>query len=406
MATNNGTNNTIAEVLNDPTPQLGGDLDTNAHDILFDSSKGIRDESGNEQIIFTTTAIATNYITVANAASLANPTITASGSDSNIGLDLLVKGTNQNVNILGNASDSGRVAFYEQTTNGTNYVSHQATNSLSATSNVKWGASMNVTFQNFSADGYVILQSGIVSIAYINSPSYGGTFDQDCVLLYKPGASSGAFSVSLPLTLVNSPYIGTRAAHTNVLTNRYFYNIGTYGTGSSTGLAASNDVAYCFPIWLPSGMYDTIVIGISTADASATADVDVWLFNGNCDNATIATDNPLGTRKVDCGTITNISTTGEKTLSFTSTILAGWMWVVLRTDNIGTALSLGHSTNLSPSSEMFGIAGGTVSDSATLASESPLYGVYYNSITSAGSLTSTAYSGLLTDPVGIAIRCE
>jgi hypothetical protein len=404
MATNNGTNNTIAEVLNDATPQLGGDLDTNAHDISFDTGKGIRDENGNEQLIFTTTAIATNYVSVANAASLANPTVTASGSDSNIGLDFQVKGTGA-YNFLGTTTKAGSARLYEITTNGSNYIEHRAATSLSANYSVTWAANMGVTFQNFSADGYVVLQSSIVNIAYVNTPSYGSSYDQDCVLLYKPGAGSGAFSTALPLTLVQSPYIGTNDAHTNVLTNRYFYNIGTYGTGSSTGLAASNDVAYCFPIWLPAGQYDTIVIGISTADVSATADIDVWILNGNCDNSTISTDNPIAARKVDCGTISNVSTTGEKTLSFTSTYMAGWLWVVLRTDNIGTALSLGHSTNLSASNELFGIAGGSVSDSATLASESPVYGVYYNAITSYVNLSSTAFSGLLTDPVGIAIRC-
>ena len=37
------------DLVDDPTPQLGEDLDTNAHNIKFDDVKGILDDSGNEQ---------------------------------------------------------------------------------------------------------------------------------------------------------------------------------------------------------------------------------------------------------------------------------------------------------------------------------------------------------------------
>jgi len=53
----------------------------------------IDDSNGNEEIIFTATASAVNELTVANAATGNNPTFTASGSDTNIGLDFIPKGT-------------------------------------------------------------------------------------------------------------------------------------------------------------------------------------------------------------------------------------------------------------------------------------------------------------------------
>ena len=53
----------------------------------------IDDSNGNEQIIFTATASAVNEVTVANAATGNDPTFTASGSDNNIGLDFIPKGT-------------------------------------------------------------------------------------------------------------------------------------------------------------------------------------------------------------------------------------------------------------------------------------------------------------------------
>jgi hypothetical protein len=53
----------------------------------------IDDSNGNEQIIFTATASAVNEVTIANAATGNDPTFTASGSDTNIGLNFIPKGT-------------------------------------------------------------------------------------------------------------------------------------------------------------------------------------------------------------------------------------------------------------------------------------------------------------------------
>jgi hypothetical protein len=52
----------------------------------------INDTNGNEEIIFTATASAVNELTIANAATGNNPNITASGSDTNIGINLTPKG--------------------------------------------------------------------------------------------------------------------------------------------------------------------------------------------------------------------------------------------------------------------------------------------------------------------------
>ena len=53
----------------------------------------IDDSNGNEEIIFTATASAVNELTVANAATGNNPNITASGSDTNVGINFTPKGT-------------------------------------------------------------------------------------------------------------------------------------------------------------------------------------------------------------------------------------------------------------------------------------------------------------------------
>ena len=77
----------------DTSPQLGGNLDTNSHNILIDDAHFIGDENGNEQIIFQTTSSAVNQIDITNAATGNAPSISATGDDTNIGLTLTPKGS-------------------------------------------------------------------------------------------------------------------------------------------------------------------------------------------------------------------------------------------------------------------------------------------------------------------------
>ena len=95
----------LANVVEDTTPQLGGDLDTNSFHIDFDDAHGIRDDSGNEQLIFQKTTSAVNHIEITNAATSNDPKISAAGDDANIDIDIEPKGTG-NV-ILGNYTLDG-----------------------------------------------------------------------------------------------------------------------------------------------------------------------------------------------------------------------------------------------------------------------------------------------------------
>ncbi len=94
-----GTNPNIStislasDLVDDTSPQLGGNLDTNSFMIDFDDAHGIRDENGNEQLIFETTGSAVNHIDVTNAATGSGAQIGAVGGDSNLNLRLRPKGT-------------------------------------------------------------------------------------------------------------------------------------------------------------------------------------------------------------------------------------------------------------------------------------------------------------------------
>ena len=83
----------IDAVVDDTSPQLGGNLDTNSYFIEFDDAKGIRDDSSNEQLIFQKQGSAVNYYEITNAATGNNPIFSVAGDDTNIGLELTTKGT-------------------------------------------------------------------------------------------------------------------------------------------------------------------------------------------------------------------------------------------------------------------------------------------------------------------------
>ena len=83
------------DVVDDTSPQLGGNLDTNSFMIDFDDDHGIRDENGNEQLQFQTTSSAVNHFDITNAATGNNPSISAVGGDTNIGINLIPKGTGE-----------------------------------------------------------------------------------------------------------------------------------------------------------------------------------------------------------------------------------------------------------------------------------------------------------------------
>ena len=99
----------ISNVVEDTSPQLGANLDTNSHNILIDDAHFIGDENGNEQIIFQTTSSAVNQFDVTNAATGNPPSIKATGGDTNIDFNISAKGTGH-VTVLGD-TNSGAIQF-------------------------------------------------------------------------------------------------------------------------------------------------------------------------------------------------------------------------------------------------------------------------------------------------------
>ena len=83
----------LKDVVEDTTPQLGGNLDTNSNNIIIDDDHHIIDENSNEQLTFQTTGSAVNNTQLTNAATGNAPDIAAIGGDTNVDLKLTPKGT-------------------------------------------------------------------------------------------------------------------------------------------------------------------------------------------------------------------------------------------------------------------------------------------------------------------------
>ena len=111
------------DIVSDTSPQLGGDLDTNSFNIGIDDAHFIKDENGNEQLIFQTTASAVNELEITNAAT-GNPPILGASGETNVDLHLKPKGSGETIIGSGGASatltTSGAYDLILDTNKGTN----------------------------------------------------------------------------------------------------------------------------------------------------------------------------------------------------------------------------------------------------------------------------------------------
>ena len=132
----------LSNVVEDTTPQLGGMLDVNGNS-LGDGTL--------ELLSFTETASAVNEFTIANAATGNGPTLSATGGDSNIDINIVTKGTGvvkvDNLSIDGNTvtttsgnltldSAGGTVAVADNMTVSGNLTVSGTTTTLSTTNSV------------------------------------------------------------------------------------------------------------------------------------------------------------------------------------------------------------------------------------------------------------------------------
>lgn len=128
----------IGNIVEDLTPQLGGDLEAGSNWIKLDSTYGIKDENDNEQVVFTTTTSAVNYMNIINSATGNGVQLKAAGGDTNIDIYVEGKGTGSLKNTTGisttsDLSATGDIDFGSSTSLK---IPHGATPTISAAGHI------------------------------------------------------------------------------------------------------------------------------------------------------------------------------------------------------------------------------------------------------------------------------
>ena len=228
---NDGTNPDIiqiqtgGDVVDDTSPQLGGNLDANSFNIDFDDATGIRDDSANEQLIFQKTSSAVNHFELTNQATGSDPTIAAVGDDANVNMVLVPKGTGETIIGTGSAAatltSSGAHDLTLDTNSGTNSGTITITDGANGNITITPDGSGNIvldglTFPNADGSADQVLKtngSGTLSFTDVS----GGTSWQAVKTTgftavagegYFCNTTSAAFTVTLPA----SPTIGDEVA--------------------------------------------------------------------------------------------------------------------------------------------------------------------------------------------------
>ena len=213
----------ISNVVEDTTPQLGGNLDTNDHNILIDDAHGILDDSSNEQLIFQKTSSAVNHYEITNQATGSSPTIGAVGGDSNINVVFVPKGTGETVIGTGSATATLTTSGAQDLILDTNSGSNSSTITITDGSNGNIALAPNGTGVVL-IDGQVGIEAGIIDLK--NSGSTVSKILFYCessnahaqTLIGAPHAESASNTLTLPSTGGNSRLLS--AASTATLTNK------------------------------------------------------------------------------------------------------------------------------------------------------------------------------------------
>ena len=298
----------ITDVVADTSPQLGGNLDTNSHNILIDDAHFIADENGNEQIIFQTTASAVNQIDVTNAATGNAPEISATGGDTNISLKLTPKGSGQvlldgNVGIetglidLKNGGSRSQIKFYCETGNQHAQTlqpqphSQSSSNTLTLPGGSTIGDSdatlvsdtgtQTLTNKSIDSDNNTItniVNADIKSSAAIADTKLATISTAGKVALSAleiDGASDiGADLVDADLIIVDDGAGGTEVKSELTRVKKYIYSAisGDVSVGNAGALTISNDA-------VESGMLNDNIISGQTELASGLATTDELLVS-------------------------------------------------------------------------------------------------------------------------------
>ncbi len=289
----------------------------------------IADANGNELVIFTTTASAVNEITLANAAASGHPTITTTGSDTNINLVLSPKGSGTI-----DASTSKIVNVTDPTANQDaatkSYVDSQVTGGStlaiagdSGTDNVVVGTN-TFTFSGTSNEIVTAVTDNTVTISLPDDVTIGG----DAIVTGNLTVNGTTTTISTTNSVVSDNLIelnngaGSNANDSGIVIER--------GSTGDNAIFAWDESADKFTLGT------TTATGDSTGDLSITTGILVANIEGNVTgNVTGSADTLTTARAIALtGDVTGTANfDGSAGISIAATIAANS--VALGTDTTG-----------------------------------------------------------------------
>lgn len=209
----------------------------------------ITDSNGNEVIGITATASAVNELTIANSATTVRPSISATGSDTNIGIDFLPKG-------------SGSTRFVLGTSGSVNINTAGAADQT--------GLSISNTDYGSAGTRRIYFNLGASNIN-VNTTNIGG------------------FSYSSSLTLANTRFNGANYVLRDAMTldddsNVFFPNIGTTASAANAFLDSGSSPANSLLRSTSSIRYKTEVEDIEPNRADAILSMRPVWYRSLCDN--------------------------------------------------------------------------------------------------------------------------
>ena len=158
-----------SDLVNDTSPQLGGDLDTNSFNIKIDDAHFIADDDGNEQIIFQKTGSAVNELEVTNAAT-GNPPILGASGETNVSLHLKPKGSGETIIGSGGAAatltTSGAYDLILDTNAGTNSGNITITDGANGDINISTNGTGAIKFNDLALIPQQALTSSSNAVAW------------------------------------------------------------------------------------------------------------------------------------------------------------------------------------------------------------------------------------------------
>lgn len=261
----------------------------------------LTDANGNESIILVATASAVNEFTIANAATGNGPELRATGSDSDIDVEIVPKGagntnlTNGGLELGGNevlqeatSAQQGQLRLYEDTDNGSHYAGFGAAASIAA--NILWTlpSADGTAGQYMKTNGSATLaftSPAIVQYVLATSTNDDTTTSASMQASSLSGTITPTSTSNRIVAIVFAPTSAVRAASTptNIFTDlriRNTTNATTVGTARAGRiLIAGSSVA-------ANSYGGTMVMGYETAPSTSATTYQLQFASGEATNVT------------------------------------------------------------------------------------------------------------------------